>query len=123
MKLVCTFVGQLATATVYLDGDHEEYRTTTTREGKDQGEKADSFTDDQCDALRTAATIAGVEFPNFAQVEALLAFKAKHRRLWKEKLNTAWCTGKDCAEPNGALLRQVRNEFGPSWLHAFKLGA
>ncbi len=59
--------------------------------------------------------------PNEAQLEAIRAFAKRHGDDWKEVLNTAWVNGRDTNEPDGHLLRQVRNNFGPSWLIKFKL--
>jgi hypothetical protein len=52
------------------------------------------------------------------QREALLAYAKRNGRHWKVELNCAWASGRDEREPEGALLRQVRNQRGPSWLHA-----
>ena len=54
--------------------------------------------------------------PNAEQMAALRSFKEKYGRNWKTELMTAWLNGKDASEPNGHLLRQVRNQFGPAWL-------
>ena len=54
--------------------------------------------------------------PNDEQLAAVRAFKEKHGHDWKVDLLNAWLTGKDASEPNGHLLRQVRNQFGPTWL-------
>lgn len=61
------------------------------------------------------------EEPNEEQLEAIKAFAKKYGRCWKQDLNNAWMNGKDAQEPNGHLLRQVRNNFGPPWLINFKL--
>ena len=50
------------------------------------------------------------------QRAAVDAYAAKYGRFWKQKLLLAWQTGRDTAEPNGHLLRQVRNQAGPRWL-------
>ena len=47
------------------------------------------------------------------QIQALQAFAAKHGRNWKSKLLSAWASGRDEQLPNGALLRQIRNQLGP----------
>lgn len=57
-----------------------------------------------------------IEGPNQAQLAALQAFATKHGAQWKNKLESAWIKGSDDREPEGALLRQVRNQFGPEWL-------
>lgn len=54
--------------------------------------------------------------PTPEQYLALARFHDKHGRNWKQKLNIAWSNGTDANEPDGALLRQVRNQFGPEWL-------
>lgn len=53
------------------------------------------------------------------QYDALVAYAAKYGDNWKEKLSNAWLNGADANEPNGHLLRQVRNRLGPSWLAKF----
>lgn len=59
------------------------------------------------------------------QLAALKSYAFTFGRTWKSKLNTAWCNGTDAYEANergesiGHLLRQVRNQFGPSWLVKF----
>lgn len=59
--------------------------------------------------------------PTSEQLAAVKAFAARHGRYWKRALNNAWFNGSDAREPDGALLRQVRNQFGPSWLAKVKL--
>lgn len=59
--------------------------------------------------------------PTPEQLAALQAFAQKYGRNWKYKLVGAWCNGADAREPNGHLLRQVRNQLGPQWLANFKL--
>jgi len=59
--------------------------------------------------------------PNDDQLTALKAYAEKYGSGWKSSLSTAWMTGKDCNEPDGHLLRQLRNRFGPSWLVKFNL--
>jgi hypothetical protein len=63
---------------------------------------------------RAEAQEAGQPTPE--QLEAILAFARSHGRYWKGELNDAWLSGADAREPNGHLLRQVRNQFGPLWL-------
>jgi hypothetical protein len=59
------------------------------------------------------------------QLAALRSYSNTFGRTWKSKLNTAWFNGTDVYEANergesiGYLLRQVRNQFGPSWLVKF----
>ncbi len=53
--------------------------------------------------------------PNKEQLAALEAYAKKHGKDWRDKLNQSWYDGTDTP-----LLRQVRNQFGPCWLGAFK---
>ena len=59
--------------------------------------------------------------PSPEQIEALKTFARNHGRRWKTELSAAWANGADAREPNGNLLRQVRNQFGGAWLTRFKL--
>jgi hypothetical protein len=59
--------------------------------------------------------------PSAEQLAALQAYAAKHGAQWKRKLYAAWFSGRDDREPGGHLLRQVRNQAGPSWLKGVKL--
>lgn len=61
--------------------------------------------------------------PNAEQLEALKTYASKHGRSWKQELLNDWLSGKDAHHPNGHLLRQVRNQFGPTWLNKFSLNA
>ena len=54
--------------------------------------------------------------PDRATARALLAFRAAHGRCWKAKLLSLWSTGRDVDEADGACLRHLRNQAGPSWL-------
>jgi hypothetical protein len=61
--------------------------------------------------------------PTAEQLEALGAFAFKYRHKiggWKDHLVTCWMNGADANEPNGHLLRQVRNRLGPQWLKTFR---
>ncbi len=53
---------------------------------------------------------------NQEQLNRLRAFAKQHGRTWKSKLRTLWMRGADANEPDGHLLRQVRNRVGPSGL-------
>ncbi len=53
------------------------------------------------------------------QLLALERFAAKYGASWKSDLSAAWASGKDERLPDGALLRQVRNQLGPEWLEGF----
>lgn len=61
------------------------------------------------------------------QLEALRLFAAANGRLWKSKLNALWMNGRYSqavlGKANPALLQQVRNTCGPSWLVRFSLKA
>lgn len=57
------------------------------------------------------------------QFAALQRYAAQHGRTWKRDLSSAWASGTDEREPDGAYLRQIRNTFGPSWLMAFRMPA
>jgi hypothetical protein len=74
-------------------------------------------TDDRQDAIDTADVIlARMAGPTDDQVQAVAAFMTRHGRTWRADLAAAWLSGRDVNEPNGHLLRQVRNRFGPRWL-------
>ena len=63
--------------------------------------------------------------PTDAQIAAIVRFAAANGRAWRAALADAWLDGyARCAisqEGDKALLQQVRNGFGPSWLARFKL--
>lgn len=54
------------------------------------------------------------------QLERLLEFKAEHGRYWKDTLRRMWMNGQDAKQRDGGLLRQIRNNFGPTWLTKLK---
>jgi hypothetical protein len=54
--------------------------------------------------------------PSPEQLAAVAAYAARHGRTWRADLGAAWSTGRDTREPDGHLLRQVRNTCGPAWL-------
>lgn len=58
--------------------------------------------------------------PSQKQLAALQRYATANGRNWKSALNNAWFSGKDEQEPDSALLRQVRNQFGPKWLTSTK---
>jgi hypothetical protein len=64
----------------------------------------------------------GKPTPTIAQWIALLDFRDRYGRTWKDALWTAWGNGRDDYEPHSAHLRAIRNhrDFGPSWLHGLK---
>ena len=48
-------------------------------------------------------------------LSALLDWRQRSGRSWKEKLQIAWMTGADERDPRGSSLRRIRNQLGPSW--------
>jgi len=63
--------------------------------------------------------------PSPEQLAAIRRFAKRHGRTWKAALNAAWMRAAyDFAareNDDAALLQQVRNSFGPSWLVNFQL--
>ena len=61
--------------------------------------------------------------PNKQQARALVEFAARAGRQWKSKLRNHWNADRYMAgkQDEHALLRQVRNEAEPTWLHKVKL--
>lgn len=59
--------------------------------------------------------------PTPEQLARLVEFAKSHGRNWKSELLTLWLNGGDANQRDGHLLRQVRNQLGPSWLDRFKL--
>ena len=61
--------------------------------------------------------------PNKQQARALVEFADRAGRQWKSKLRNHWCADRYMAgkQDEHALLRQVRNEAEPTWLHKVKL--
>jgi hypothetical protein len=63
------------------------------------------------------------QMPTAEQIQALKAYAKVHGRNWKSALRQSWYDGNYTGvEPYGdiaALLQQVRNTFGPSWLVRF----
>ena len=55
------------------------------------------------------------------QTAALRAYALRHGRFWKRELLAAWMNGKDADEPEGAILRHIRNTHGPSLLTRLSL--
>ncbi|HTE40300.1 MAG TPA: hypothetical protein VK629_05705 [Steroidobacteraceae bacterium] len=54
--------------------------------------------------------------PNREQIIAVAQYARANGRYWKSKLLNDWANGN-----TEGLLQQVRNDFGPRWLKAFKL--
>jgi hypothetical protein len=71
--------------------------------------------------------LAEREWPEFIDIpvlteeqeQALERFRHRYKD-WKDELRVAWYTGKDTSLQDGALLRQVRNTFGPLWLDDYE---
>ena len=59
-----------------------------------------------------------VKGPSQEQLAALQRFADRVGRGWKLELSLAWSTGADEREDDACFLRQVRNDFGPTWLHS-----
>jgi hypothetical protein len=76
-------------------------------------------------AGRRRADKARKNTPSPEQLAAIRRFAERHGRTWKSALNAAWMrvaydfTARESGDD--ALLQQVRNNFGPSWLHTFQL--
>lgn len=51
-----------------------------------------------------------------AQAIRLIEYARANGPCWKSSLTNAWATGKDERCRDGALLRQIRNNHGPTWL-------
>lgn len=51
----------------------------------------------------------------------LKQFAAAHGPNWRDKLREMWMTGQDSGQPEGHLLRQVRNQVGPSKLDQLEI--
>jgi hypothetical protein len=100
---------------VGFDADWSEYRVQAWDA---TGRLVSEYhTDDKDDALDSAAaTLERMAGPTPDQIAAVAAFAVKHGRKWRAALADAWWTGRDASEPDGHLLRQVRNRFGPAWL-------
>jgi hypothetical protein len=100
---------------VGFDADWAEYRVQAWN--ADGRLVSEYHTDDKADALDTAAVILErLGGPTADQLAAVAAFATRYGRTWRADLAAAWLNGRDAAEPDGHLLRQVRNRFGPAWL-------
>ena len=78
-----------------------------------------------CDPFADAIkTTAEKKEPTSDQMHALNHFARRHGRCWRGQLRQCWDDGSDTREPNGYLLRQLRDDFGLKWLDSFnsKLG-
>lgn len=54
--------------------------------------------------------------PDDAMWRALIDFRSRHGRRWKETLSLKWMNGADEFEYYSSSLRMIRNHLGPSWL-------
>jgi hypothetical protein len=54
------------------------------------------------------------------QMSSLQDFAERNGRRWKSRLCDLWQSGRDACEPEGPLLRQVRNAVGPYGLYRLK---
>lgn len=61
--------------------------------------------------------------PTPDQLQRLIRYAEIHGPGWKLQLVDDWWTGRDVRRPDGHLLRQVRNQLGPTWLDGFQLPA
>lgn len=49
-------------------------------------------------------------------LSALLDWRQRRGRFWKNELLAAWMNGTDELDARGSALRTIRNRFGPTWL-------
>jgi hypothetical protein len=58
-----------------------------------------------------------------AYFKAIRAVARVEGRYWKAALLTSWLNGTEMqyGEKHSPLLRQLRNQLGPQWLHKFNL--
>ena len=64
-----------------------------------------------------------IKYPDADQQAALNLYIERKGKNWKQQLLDDWRTGADVeALPDyrGSYLRQIRNQFGPSWLNTYK---
>lgn len=61
--------------------------------------------------------------PTPEQLKALRAYAERKGEFWKQALILDWMNGRDVTAipEGGCYLRQLRNQFGPSWLETFEL--
>ena len=59
-----------------------------------------------------------IKNPNAEQALAVQNFAEAYGDGWIDALARAWQNGTDTSYADGHLLRQVRNQCGPSWLYA-----
>lgn len=58
--------------------------------------------------------------PTLDMWRALIDFRARHGRYWKQALSLKWMEGSDEHEHFSASLRAVRNHLGPTWLYKLR---
>jgi hypothetical protein len=51
-----------------------------------------------------------------AMMSALLDWRQRNGRSWKQRLQIAWMSGADGSDRRSSSLRQIRNHLGPTWL-------
>ncbi len=59
--------------------------------------------------------------PTPDQLAAVERWHRRHGRSWKAELRAAWESGAYHTNDD-SLLQQLRNEFGPRWLNAYRPG-
>ncbi len=102
-----------------------EYVISLDREremARDLGVDLGQGQDNTVEAPAMAVPAKGEKELTRPQREAVMAFRESNGRDWKEDLSTAWSTGnyKGVPSDQAALLQQVRNTMGPSWLANLK---
>ncbi len=118
MQVSNPFDGRKATIPARRNLHGEWHVKFYAEEGK-RHEDGDYFTNDECDAIRTAHAMVGMK-PTPEQLERLRSFATAYGINWKRALTDAWLAGLDERMQDGHLLRQVRNQLGPRWLEAFR---
>lgn len=73
-----------------------------------------------CHSADTCCGHCQADALSVAQRAALQRYANQHGRQWKSQLSSDWSSGRDDRREDGALLRQVRNQLGPEWLHSSK---
>jgi len=58
--------------------------------------------------------------PTTEQLAALQRFRERHGRMWKGKLQELWMREPGSRYPDASVLRQIRNQLGPTWLQNFR---
>lgn len=60
--------------------------------------------------------------PTTEQLAALDEFRKTHGQRWKHILSKCWINSAYGPTTNSGLLQQLRNQFGPAWLVAYRRG-